>query len=92
MKIFHRNFAKPTLPTFGKYKAVAVYNQTILVKFNIQQFPVTTLFVLSLIPDSEIVEYGFIVVLCREAGVCKIAIDMPPLAQRRRERRVPTEI
>ena len=37
--------------------------------------------VLSLILDSEIVKYGFIVVLCGETGVCKIAIDMPPLTQ-----------
>ena len=34
-----------------------------------------------LIFDSEIVEYGFIVVLCREAGVCKVAVNMSPLTQ-----------
>ena len=34
-----------------------------------------------LILDSKIIEYSFILVLCRKASVCQIAIDMAPLTQ-----------
>ena len=35
----------------------------------------------SFVTDSEIIEYGFIIILCREASVSEIAVNMPPLAQ-----------
>ena len=35
----------------------------------------------SFVTDSEIIEYGFIIILCREAGVGQIAIHTPPFTQ-----------